>query len=456
MDVKTECLPKLRSKGIQTVFDPDIEIAKKEIGVSTKLTKKRDESTNTLSLLPSYENVCLSFLEHLLNDSPALFDSTTPPPSLPAQPKPSFLPEPQISSEVLEPILSSFLQQILRDASSILPQKSRNIETDQINQDEFQSPRRMKHLDFYREQINLPSQIQSENQQLSQISSKPEVTYISEATQSFGIVKIHQNPVPILSIEPSFKPKSQLKQMFSNICDFKPKQKQKPKEIERKDFLFIPPLLKKSQEESIQFPSDTNLKIPVVFRDNSEDIPHKNIESADESDTSEKNIEEERPSKKTKHRKNSKLESYPIIKVDPVKGYPSNQGRIFQMEMLDSQIIDLKPETVFKPVIQIQNEMESEFIEGESTIMEPLNNLTHSQRKRSKLMTLPIALKEKAPEVPLLTNLSEFSYRSVLKDLESSSVQFSSDNGEEDYSDSVFVSEETYFEEDEYSTNSSS
>jgi hypothetical protein len=110
--------------------------------------------------------------------------------------------------------------------------------------------------------------------------------------------------------------------MFSNICYFKlkSKPKQKPKEIERKDFVFIPPSLKKSQKESIQFPSDSNLKIPVVFPENSEKFPPKNIESIDETEYSEKNAFD-KPGKKSIQTKNQKLETHPNIKVDPVTGY---------------------------------------------------------------------------------------------------------------------------------------
>jgi hypothetical protein len=47
--------------------------------------------------------------------------------------------------------------------------------------------------------------------------------------------------------------------------------------------------LKKSQQESIQFPSDSNLKISVASLENSEKFPPKNIESIDETEYSEKN-----------------------------------------------------------------------------------------------------------------------------------------------------------------------
>ena len=65
--------------------------------VQTHSLRHRHEATNTDNVLPSYENVCIAFLESLLEDAPVFMNSG---------PKP----------EQLEGILMDFLDQLLNDA----------------------------------------------------------------------------------------------------------------------------------------------------------------------------------------------------------------------------------------------------------------------------------------------------------------------------------------------------
>lgn len=82
---------------IKSTYKDAETIATANAEVQTHSIRLRTEATNTDSVLPSYENVCIAFLESLLEDAPVFINSG---------PKP----------EQLEGILMDFLNQLIRDA----------------------------------------------------------------------------------------------------------------------------------------------------------------------------------------------------------------------------------------------------------------------------------------------------------------------------------------------------
>lgn len=82
---------------IRSTYKDAETIATSNAEVQTHSIRLRCEATNTDSVLPSYENVCIAFLESLLEDAPVFINNG---------PKP----------EQLEGILMDFLNQLIRDA----------------------------------------------------------------------------------------------------------------------------------------------------------------------------------------------------------------------------------------------------------------------------------------------------------------------------------------------------
>jgi hypothetical protein len=80
-------------------------IALTETETQPRSLKLRHETSNTDSILLSYENVCISFLENLLNDAP-LFMNQGPNPSQ------------------IEDIILVFLDQLFRDTHEFGPNHS--------------------------------------------------------------------------------------------------------------------------------------------------------------------------------------------------------------------------------------------------------------------------------------------------------------------------------------------
>jgi hypothetical protein len=80
-------------------------VALTSVLTQTRGLKQRHEATNTESVLPSYESVCISFLESLLNDAPVVMNQG---------------PSPEQSEE----LLLAFLDQVMRDSRAFEDEKA--------------------------------------------------------------------------------------------------------------------------------------------------------------------------------------------------------------------------------------------------------------------------------------------------------------------------------------------
>ncbi|OHT01080.1 hypothetical protein TRFO_01648 [Tritrichomonas foetus] len=96
---KTELKSHETQTSLKSAYKDTAIIATTSAEVQTHSIRLRNEASNTDSVLPSYENVCIAFLESLLEDAPVFLNSG---------PKP----------DQIEGILMDFLNQILSDAKN--------------------------------------------------------------------------------------------------------------------------------------------------------------------------------------------------------------------------------------------------------------------------------------------------------------------------------------------------
>ena len=187
-------------------------VATTQAETQTKSLKRRHEATNTESVLPSYENVCIAFLESLLSDAPVFLGQG---------PKP----------EQVEDILLAFLDQLMRDASRA------DVDSDGKPSTGHQTSA-------------IGSVAQSFARQhgpYEEASVQHSVQKQTTATQSFVALKSLDAPKPIIHITPDAGHRRVLTMQTTPCFDLWPKLK-RPLRFNQGDNFQFPPSLKSSSK----------------------------------------------------------------------------------------------------------------------------------------------------------------------------------------------------------------
>jgi hypothetical protein len=181
-------------------------VALSESETQTKSLKRRHEASNTDSILPSCENVCIAFLENLLNDSPVFINQGP-------------------NSEQIEGIILAFLDELLRDARGYDPGHTES----------YASPR----------ENEPPTFIPAKRLKVKTVSAEVQHDIPKQAisTQSYVCLKsLHimrdyiYIPMPELErVELRIQPKG--------MVSFEIMPDRRPLELgDRREFMFVPPL----------------------------------------------------------------------------------------------------------------------------------------------------------------------------------------------------------------------
>ena len=136
-------------------------VATTQAETQTKSLRRRHETTNTESVLPSYENVCIAFLENLLSDAPVFLGQQGPNPGQ------------------VEDIIMEFLDQLMSDAKRMDVKAPAAASETQPRQTVFKAPAQMQDM-----------------------SVQQTVATQSAATQSFVALKSLDAPKAIVHIGP--------------------------------------------------------------------------------------------------------------------------------------------------------------------------------------------------------------------------------------------------------------
>lgn len=208
-----ETQTQLSSEGIEELLHPtkkdNLFIANTDSDFHVKAVRLRTEATNTDSVLPSYENVCIAFLESLLEDAPIFMNSA---------PK----------SEQIENILMAFLEQLLNDA------KNFDVSQDlSLNQHEGSST------------ISKPI---FKKTKLVDTTTQNEIPLQAEATQTPVCLKRLENPSTIFRYIPSRN--LNLLQMNSPEVIYDKPGQHKKRNLEISKFTY-PPSLKSYHEPTL-------------------------------------------------------------------------------------------------------------------------------------------------------------------------------------------------------------
>lgn len=174
----------------------------------TKSLKRRHEATNTESVLPSYENVCIAFLESILSDAPVFLGQG---------PKP----------EQVEDIIMAFLDQLMRDAS--------RMDTDTPGK----APPQHQTSSFGTVSQAIARQTGPHEDAAVQHSIQKQTT----ATQSFVALKSLDAPKPVVHIAPDDGRRRMFTLQTAPCFEIWPKVK-KPLRVNQGDNFQYPPSLR--------------------------------------------------------------------------------------------------------------------------------------------------------------------------------------------------------------------
>lgn len=200
------------------------------VGVRTKQKKYKHLATNTEGILPSYERVCMDFLESLLNDAP-IFASSSPQP------------------ETLERILLEFVDKLIQDAQNF-EAPSKSISNTGID---------------HHDNVSIPYRKQEEfipnKPKYSTIETQAENQLNTVATQSFVTLKSLERPAAIFNFVPP--PKYDFIGEKTNMATlFEKWPQRKHVRVEKGETFYFPPSLKTQTPERKSIKTESTSPIP--------------------------------------------------------------------------------------------------------------------------------------------------------------------------------------------------
>lgn len=356
---------------IKSTYVDTATVATTSAEVQTHAIRLRCEATNTDSVLPSYENVCIAFLESLLEDAPVFINSG---------PKP----------EQLEGILMDFLNQLIRDA--------KNFDNNQLDSSG----------NSQNGQSILSNGPLLKKAKLVDANIQQEIPVQTIATQSPISLKVLETPTRIFNyIPPPEQPRNFLVVDSSSLVTYSIAGDATPSKSKEDDYFSYPPSLRiEPERRHIRMIIEPTMNKEFVRKDDDEVI--KPILS--DMQTGPEKPEDNKENVATP----KKQQSTKLIQTEVAR-------KMLQTEILEAENVSVEPKQNIQnlPILSFPSQPQPQ----PQSQPQPQPQPSHPPILPSKQSKVPILNELKINKLEEIEDLSEFNIDNLLKDLDSSSSE---------------------------------